>query len=202
MMKKVGFIQVYNKIAPVYDKWFGKSCQDSYALILDRIQAYNITFKNVLDIGCGTGQLLETLSNATCVKELYGIDPAENMIQVAKNKQLAKCKFFVGFAENLPFADKSVDCVVSTAAFSHYSDVKSVLCEVHRILKPTGHCIIVDHKKPNFFIKTILATIKLLANYLDTNEIKNIISKENFEIRELKETKKYFIVHIVPVLSN
>jgi ubiquinone/menaquinone biosynthesis C-methylase UbiE len=200
-MNKAGFVKVYNRIAPVYDKWFGKSCQDSYPLIINEISAFSIKFNNILDIGCGTGKLLEVISKEIRVNELFGIDPSENMIKVAKRRMLPQSKFIVGFAESLPFDDQSLDCVVCTAAFSHFISPALALREIRRVLRPKGHCIIIDHKKPNVIIKLLLSSIKLLAKYLDVKDIENIIMLESFEIIKLRETKKYFIASIVPVVA-
>ena len=92
------------------------------------------------------------------------------------------------------------DCVVSTVAFSHFYDARTALNEVYRILKPEGHCIIIDHKKPNLIIRVIFSWLRLLANYWDIKDIKSFLLAKKFKIITLKETNKYFIAHITPAI--
>jgi len=100
----------------------------------------------VVDVGCGTGYLLRALAGRyTDAEELAGIDAAPRMIEVANN--LAnddRLRFAVGVAERLPFPDATVDLIVSTTSFDHWSDQRAGLVECARILRPGGHLLLVD----------------------------------------------------------
>ncbi|HEY9204652.1 MAG TPA: methyltransferase domain-containing protein [Candidatus Methanoperedens sp.] len=100
---------------------------------------------HILDIGCGTGRLaeyiLEIIGNKGCI---YGIDPAEYRVQVArkkiKNKSPPNISFEVGKGEDLGgFADNSFDTVVMNVVFGWIVDKKATLAEIYRVLKPDGH---------------------------------------------------------------
>ncbi|KAM9363988.1 putative methyltransferase [Pholidichthys leucotaenia] len=93
-------------------------------------------FELAVDVGCGSGQ--GTLLLAKGFDSVVGTDvsPAqlEMALQHAKKPNIAyrQC-----MAEELPFADSSVDLVTAMSAF-HWFDRPRFLKEVHRVLKPRG----------------------------------------------------------------
>lgn len=50
-----------------------------------------------------------------------------------------------GSAERLPFHDRRFDCIVSTWTLCTIPDVMSALQEVHRVLKPDGRFVFLEH---------------------------------------------------------
>ena len=108
---------------------------------------------SVLDVGCGTGEV--TLLAKIRVKQgsVYGIDPAPEMIAVARKKASRKgleIDFRVGVIEALPFPDSSIDVVTSSLMMHHLpQDLKERgLVEIYRVLKPGGRLLIADFMRP------------------------------------------------------
>src|SRR6185295_3643668 len=108
---------------------------------------------NVLDVGCGTGEV--TLLAKTRAKDgkVYGIDPAPQMIAVARNKAALKgleIDFRVSVIESLPFGDASIDVVTSSLMMHHLPDELKArgLAEIYRVLKPGGRLLIADFMRP------------------------------------------------------
>lgn len=96
----------------------------------------------ILDLGCGTGDLLRTLGTllgeeACCV----GIDLSREMLAVAQAK-IADCPHTYAIqtdvTQPLPFADETFDLVASLNLLQEVSAPTLVLEEVYRILKPGG----------------------------------------------------------------
>jgi ubiquinone/menaquinone biosynthesis C-methylase UbiE len=102
--------------------------------------------QRVLDVGCGTGYLIRVLAgHYPRAQELAGIDAASNMIQAAKSlTDDERLTFVTGVAEQLPYADASMDLVVSSTSFDHWSDQGAGLAECARVLRPGGHLVLVD----------------------------------------------------------
>jgi ubiquinone/menaquinone biosynthesis C-methylase UbiE len=95
----------------------------------------------VLDVGCGTGLLLQWLGQAYPTAHLAGVDAAPGMAQVAVRRH--RIAAVVGIAERLPFRSGSVELLVSTISF-HWGDQRRGLAEVRRVLVPGGHLLLTD----------------------------------------------------------
>ena len=119
---------------------------------------------HVLDVGCGTGEV--TLGAKKHVKQgaVYGIDPAPEMIAVARKKAARKkldIDFRVGVIEALPFPDSSIDVVTSSLMMHHLPENLKMrgLAEIYRVLKPGGRLLIADFMRPtgSFFNHLFIA---------------------------------------------
>lgn len=102
--------------------------------------------QRVLDVGCGTGYLLRTLArHYPEAEQLTGIDAAPNMIETARGlTDDDRVSLAVGVAEQLPYPDASIDLVVSSTSFDHWSDQYAGLRECARVLRPGGRLVLVD----------------------------------------------------------
>lgn len=126
--------------------WLGRFHRDlaqralSFALTLDR------TPQRLLDVGCGTGYLLrEAARRLPGASELVGIDPALEMIEVARPAASdERLVFQPGVAERLAFADASFDLVFAVTSFDHWDDQHAGLRETARVLAPGGDFVLAD----------------------------------------------------------
>jgi ubiquinone/menaquinone biosynthesis C-methylase UbiE len=103
----------------------------------------------IIDIGCGSGYLLETISRQLRRVRLIGIDYAKEMIDTAKRRtEVASLEdgpsFLEGNVANLPLGDDSVDFVVSSLSLHHWQNPLLALREIYRILKPGGQMLLFD----------------------------------------------------------
>lgn len=106
--------------------------------------------QSVLDVGCGTGAL------AIAAKEVVGpsgsvagVDASPQMIERARMKA-TKAGVAIDFreasADALPFADATLDAVLSTVMLHHLPRAVrgNALGEMCRVLKPGGRTLIID----------------------------------------------------------
>jgi ubiquinone/menaquinone biosynthesis C-methylase UbiE len=97
----------------------------------------------VLDVGCGTGRLLDRLGSALPDVRLVGLDRSRGMARAARQLRpgLAVAR---GTAEALPYQDSVFDVVVTTISFHHWLDKPASIAEVHRVLRPGGLFALTD----------------------------------------------------------
>lgn len=100
----------------------------------------------VLDVGCGTGDLsIEIFENTAA--QVFGIDFCRPMLQLAKQKA-SQLPFIEGDALKLPFADASFDAVTIGFALRNLSSTEQGLSEFQRVLRPGGFIAILEFSKP------------------------------------------------------
>lgn len=109
-----------------------------------------------LDVCCGTGDWSIALAKATGpTGEVVGLDFSENMLSVAeiKKKQLhlKQLRFIHGNAMELPYEDNSFDNVTIGFGLRNVPDYKTVLKELHRVVKPDGKVVCLETSQPTMF---------------------------------------------------
>ena len=107
----------------------------------------------VLDVGCGTGAVTLLVKQRAEHGKVYGIDPAPEMIAVARKKAARKrldIDFRMAVIESLPFPDASIDVITSSLMMHHLPDSLKArgLAEIYRVLKPGGRLLIADFLRP------------------------------------------------------
>ena len=105
--------------------------------------------QHVLEIGCGTGNLLLAVARTRPVASAVGLDPDPAALAVARRKADRRglaARWERGYADELPFPDSSIDRVLSAFMFHHLpTDQKqAALREVRRVLAPGGSLNLVD----------------------------------------------------------
>jgi ubiquinone/menaquinone biosynthesis C-methylase UbiE len=127
----------------------------------------------VLDLGAGTGTLAIWLKQRTPTARVTGLDADPDVLARARRKAAgAGCEidFVQGFSTDLPFADDSVDVVLSTLFFHHLTgpDKRRTLAEVQRVLKPGGALHVADWGKPG---DPLMAALFLAVRAFDGFEV-------------------------------
>ena len=98
----------------------------------------------VVDLGCGTGELLTHL--APSVSRAIGVDREPGMLAVAR-RRLARhphVEIVEGALEAVPVADASADLALLVLVLHHLPEPGAALAEARRILKPSGKLVVVD----------------------------------------------------------
>lgn len=193
----------FNRMASTYDQ----SGYGRYTVRLHRrvINQINSNCRSVLDLGCGTGQLLSYISNSGMF--LAGVDIAPEMIAIARQKLGEKADLRVGDAEKIPWDDDRFDAVLSTLSFHHYPDPLAVLKEAARVLKPGGVIIIVDVWLPLLFRQLINTFVFPLSSEGDVrvysqNELRKLFNKAGLKMTEFKWDRSLFSIASAVKRSN
>ncbi len=123
---------------------------DGFALLqrqvgLDFISQFDIKLehKSIMDLGCGTGFLMQQLISAATVRQMIAVDIAYSMLQISriKLKHLSNIQFICADAEKLPLSSDSIDAIVSNLALQWCQDLSAVFRDFKRVLKTDGHLL-------------------------------------------------------------
>lgn len=124
--------QEYDQHTPVQMKVVAK--------LLQQLKSDSLPEKaSLLDVGCGTGRLLEQLATTYPDYRLTGLDLAPAMLDLARERLLSTVQLMQGDAELLPFAAGSFDLVLSSSTFQWLDDLACCFQEVRRVLVDDGY---------------------------------------------------------------
>ncbi len=110
---------------------------------------------DVLDIGCGTGTLLDLMRSSNLqVGQLAGLDYTMEMCVLARSKcrNVESSQFpsiLHADSERLPFADASFDVITCGHSFHHYPRQAAVVREFRRVLRSGGRLMLIDGFRDN-----------------------------------------------------
>lgn len=105
----------------------------------------------VLDVGCGTGDMLLLESREAPDAQLVGLDFSPHMLEQARARcaGLKGIELVQGNAQELPFEDASFDGVSIAFALRNTADYRKVLAQTVRVLKPGGVLVCIDSFVPS-----------------------------------------------------
>ena len=135
-------LKEYTALAPTYDRYWSTYLHASLSMTAELVA--NLPADRVLDVACGTGQLLEMLLEHPGDPELFGIDRVPAMLEVAKKRIGQRATLLEASAEELPFEQAAFQLVTCTNALHYFPDAAGALCEMRRVLAPSGNLVITD----------------------------------------------------------
>jgi len=100
---------------------------------------------DVLEVAIGTGL---NLPHYRADQRVAGIDISGEMLAIARRRATElgrRVELQEGDAHRLPFGDGSFDTVVCTLSLCNIPDTDRALSEMHRVLRPDGRLVLVDH---------------------------------------------------------
>jgi ubiquinone/menaquinone biosynthesis C-methylase UbiE len=134
-------------IARAYDKGVQTAFRDVFPALIEETFAGMEGIGRGLDVGCGPGQFTILIAERLPRAEIWGIDLAPTMIELARrhaseSSAAARLHFEVADVAKLPFPDGHFDAVVSSGSIKHWPDQAGALREIHRVLAPGGRLFI------------------------------------------------------------
>jgi ubiquinone/menaquinone biosynthesis C-methylase UbiE len=125
---------------------------DTLAQVLRAAGAFPAEGRNLLDVGCGTGPLLEALmQRGAPPASLHGVDLVEDVVATAE-RRLPGADLRVADARALPYPSRSMDAVVMSTVLSSILDPRNRLrvgTEARRVLRPHGCVVVYDFRVPS-----------------------------------------------------
>ena len=108
--------------------------------LVSRLEPFNFAPKVVLDLGAGTGRMTAELKRRYRRSLVIALDLAPGMLHEARRHQqwLRRFERVCGDAMRLPFADASVDVVISSLMLQWCDPPDAAFAEIRRVLKPDG----------------------------------------------------------------
>ena len=153
MAKKNFVVQMFNDIAPTYDK-----LNHLLSLNVDRSWRRKAVRRimesqpqRLVDIACGTGDFAIALAKAG-IPEVIGVDISEGMLEVGRQKVAAEglqIELRVDDSEALSFADDSVDAVSVAFGVRNFEHLQQGLDEMHRVIRPGGMVCVLELSVPS-----------------------------------------------------
>lgn len=101
----------------------------------------------ILDLCCGSGQATQYLVKLS--QNVTGLDASPLSLKRAR-QNVPSATYVEGFAEDMPLADNLFDVVHTSAALHemHPEQLRKIIKEVYRVLKPGGVLTLVDFHAP------------------------------------------------------
>jgi len=187
----------FNKLSTSRIKW--KKRNSFYHKMLEKYFNFFIPKNSkVLEIGCGTGELLKQVEPSYGV----GIDFSEKMIDIAR-QNFPKYKFEIDDAENLNLNEK-FDYIIASDLLTSLWDVQKAFSELKKVC----------HRKTKIIISTYnslwgpilkfseflgLKSKQPIQNWLTVNDINNLLQLEGFEI--VKKEYKVLLPVYIPIIG-
>jgi ubiquinone/menaquinone biosynthesis C-methylase UbiE len=136
--------------------------------------------KEILDVGCGTGAILQRLGNP---EKNVGVDLAGEAISFCRQRGLDNVQQADICA--LPFRDASFDAVICSSVLYHQwvTDVAAAVREMRRVLRPGGLLLV---NVPAFrFLHSGHDVAVMTARRFRKPEIRRLLLNQNFKIQRL-----------------
>lgn len=132
----------YGALAAGYDARWSGYVRATTDMALARVPCTPTV--RMLDIGCGTGALIDRALTMQPAMQCTGVDLTREMLQRAATRLGGRASLVQGSGDALPMRDACMDVVVSTSALHYMRDAVRVLREMRRVLVPGGTLVLTD----------------------------------------------------------
>ncbi|HNZ82732.1 MAG TPA: class I SAM-dependent methyltransferase [Sedimentibacter sp.] len=196
----------------IWDYWAGKydklwvqkySLKPTRDYIINALSKYiNKDNLKVLDLGCGTGELILELTKRFENIGITGIDFSEKMIEISK-KRNPKALHLNMDVTNLSVLDDEYDIIICTHSLPYYKKPKDVIRQLYNLLSDKGELLIGFASGNSTYDKFILSFVKLTtgkAYYPSDNEFR-IMTAPFFTVENLNIIKKKFFMPRIAVYT-
>ena len=198
-MKEQDVKKYFDKMAPTRNKWKKKS-RYYYDYLENFISFVAPENKRVLEIGCGTGDLLFKL-NSSCS---LGVDISEKMIELARQKNSnPKIEFKAGTIDDV---EGLFDYIILSDLIGYLIDIEDFFRKLSRVTHPRSKIIITQYGQLWEPVLNLASSVGLrmpipfVQNWISKEDIKNFLHLTGFET--IKSGKKILFPKNIPFVSR
>ncbi|MCL2651048.1 MAG: glycosyltransferase [Candidatus Azobacteroides sp.] len=196
-MNKQDIFNFYNSAVQKREKWNRKN--RFYHKLLEKYYSFLIPEgKRVVEIGCGSGNLLNS------VKPSYGVgvDFSPEIIDMARSKY-SGLHFFVDDVEELQL-NETFDYIIISDTLGCLWDVQKAIRNIRKLCHPQTRIVISQY---NFLWEPIIKLLEFLRlkqkqpsqNWFSVRDVAGLLQLENFQI--IKTERKVWLPMYIPVLN-
>ncbi|HII61825.1 DUF3216 domain-containing protein [Pyrococcus horikoshii] len=165
-----------------YDSWFERH-KYAYLSELNAIKKV-LPEEECIEVGVGTGRFAQPLG----IK--IGVEPSRKMAEIAEKRGI---KVIEGIAEDLPFPDSSLSCILMVTTICFVDDVEKSIKEAYRVLKPGGYIVIGFIDKNSKIGKEYernkdKSVFYREAKFFSTEEVISILERSGFKVEKIVQT--------------
>ena len=198
-MKEQDIKEYFDQMAPNRDRWKKKS-RYYYSHLENFISFLVPENKRVIEIGCGTGDLLFKL------KPSYGlgVDISEKMIELARQKNSnPKIEFRTGTVDDI---EGLFDYIILSDLIGYLPDIEDFFRKLSRITHPQTKIIITQYSQLWEPILSLASSVglrmqsSLTQNWISLEDINNFLRLAGLET--VKSGKKLLFPKNIPLVSK
>lgn len=180
----------FNSIADDWDE-LNKEVLGDFSLPNEVRNSVPKNCKIAVDLGCGTGEVLEKLLEVSAMA--IGVDGSPKMLDLARRRfndninKLANLSFRIGELDHLPLRDSEANFACINLVLHHLSEPKIAIDEIYRVLSAKGIVFISDFVQHKEEI--------MRKNYGDRwlgfskESLENFVTESGFKIIKYKTQK-------------
>jgi ubiquinone/menaquinone biosynthesis C-methylase UbiE len=223
-------MKISNDIQKLYDEQYDASIQAwrelaAYYKAKNIVNlAQSISFKNILEVGCGEGSILKWLDEWDFCENMFAVEISASGFEYTQKRNLKSLKdiqLFDGY--HLPFEDGQFDLVYCSHVIEHVEFPRQIIREIQRVSKyqiyevPIDFSFYVDKKIKHFldyghiniYTPALFRFLLLTEAHLVLKDkcflyphkiLKHLYQKKTFKLYMVKA--KNFIIQTLPYLRG
>jgi ubiquinone/menaquinone biosynthesis C-methylase UbiE len=172
----------FRLVAPVYDFFTWHHCRDDLEELLD-LHPESV----LLDLGGGTGELVEELTVGTPVRRAVVLDANQSMLRQGHSRRGHHIR---ALADRVPLQPGTVDRFLMTDALHHMDDVEGVFEEISRLAGEEAR-LVVEEFNTSVWSGRLISRLEHLmgldSRFYSPEELVDVAARFGFTCEEVRE---------------